>query len=396
MFRSRTYLDYAGAMPPVYSAVKEFERAQKIYGNPSALHTEGETAKAALSDARQEVASLLGCKARDLIFISGGTEGNNLAILGLYEGLKNKGIDIKDTHWIVSSIEHSSVLECFNYLQRQGAQVTRVAPDYKGQIRADDIEKELTPSTVCVSIGWVNGEVGTGQPLSKISQKIRAYEKEKSTKIVFHSDAGQAPLHSSAQVHSLGVDLLVLDGGKLGSVRGVGVVFCAYGTELSPIIRGGGQERGLRAGTENVALAISFAAAYRHLCNVRDSETKRLEKVRDELHIRVGKSVELSSAVVNGEGVYQSPHIYNFSIPNINNEYIALALDSRGLAVATKSACEEGQSASHVVLAMHPKAEWRAENALRVSFGPQTSIRDISNFVKTLEDVLKEYRVHSS
>ena len=214
--RQRIYLDYAAATPVCAEAQDAYADAVvRFPGNPSGLHQEGVLAKGALTEARRTLARPLQCKEGQLIFTSGGTEGNNLAITGSISALADAGVPYSDIHIVVSALEHPSVIEPVLALEKQGVQVSLIEPDDKGEIRPDALVKLLTPQTRFVSIGWANSEIGVIQPLGDLSDCIRAYEKATATKIVFHSDAGQAPLYHRGIPQGLGVDLLTLDSGKL-------------------------------------------------------------------------------------------------------------------------------------------------------------------------------------
>ena len=394
---SRIYLDYASATPLDPSAAREMMRAAQAVGNPGAIHVEGVEAAAELELARQRVAHGLGCKPREIVFVSGGTEANNLALLGLARRLEMKARTLSGTHWVVSAIEHPSVLECFAEIERLGGSVSHIAPDGRGIILPDAVKNILKKETVCVSVGGANNEIGTVQPLSQIARVIRAHEKAHRTNIAFHSDAGQASLYLGTTVHSLGVDVFTLDSAKLYGPRGVGVVYLNNTVELSAISMGGAQERGLRPGTENVALAAGFAEALAVRAQSRDTEGKRVRALRDELAKLLTK--ELPDAVINGELKFCLPHMLNISLPNIQSEYITLALDHAGIAISTKSVCREGQERrSHVVLALGDAKrasssvvltkEERAENTLRISLGDGTQKKEIQRFVDALTHIL--------
>ena len=388
----RIYLDYASATPLDPAAAREMARAAQVIGNPGAIHAEGVEASLELEHAREKVAHELGCKSREIVFVSGGTEANNLALLGLARKLEMKARTLSGTHWLVSSIEHPSVLECFSEIERLGGNVSHVAPDGRGIISPEAVKRHLKKETVCVSVGWANNEIGTIQPLSQIARVIRAHERAHKSKVVFHSDAGQGPLYLGTTVHSLGVDLFTLDSAKLYGPRGIGVVYLNNTVELSAINMGGAQERGLRPGTENVALAAGFAEALAVRAQSRDAEGKRMRVLRDVLAAALLK--ELPDAVINGDLKFSLPHMLNISLPNIQSEYITLALDHAGVAISTKSACREGQERrSHVVEALVPPAlseveGWRAENTLRISLGDETQKKDLQRFVDTLRTVV--------
>jgi cysteine desulfurase len=370
----RIYLDYASATPAVEEAVKAYARAADVFANPGSIHADGIRARDMLRGARDTVAADLGVKAREIIFTSGGTEANNLALLGFARKRLLTGW-LSGTHWIVSSIEHPSVLECFAEFERMGGAVTHVDPDLSGRIAPEKVAQALRPDTVLVSVGWGNSEIGTLQPLTDIARVIRTHEAAQGTTVIFHADLGQAPLYKHPHVHTLGVDMATLDSGKLYGPRGVGALYVHNRVPLAPILLGGGQERGLRAGTENMALAAGFAAAIKVVAAERVSEAKRLAPLCNEL--AAGILAAAPGAVINGSQKHALPHILNISLPDTNTEYLALALDAAGIAISTKSACrEQGDTQSHVVAALGGDA-WRASSTLRFSLGRETFGSDI-------------------
>jgi cysteine desulfurase len=385
--RKKTYLDYASATPILAQAVHAMRDAEQLVGNPGSIHDEGVRAARSLESSRACIAAELGCKAREIIFTSGITESNNLAILGTFRRIVflrsdlngSQGRTLENTHWITTSIEHASVLACFEHIKQMGGIVSFVQPDARGIISADTIKKELRKETVLVSIGWANNETGVIQPLSETSRVIRNHEKGSGT-VIFHSDAGQAPLYLSATANSLGVDMLSAGASKLYGPHGIGVLRVNDHAEPAPVIVGGGQERGIRSGTENVALAAGFAEAYFRIARERVSESKRLGFLRDEL--ARGLVSGIPGVVVNGDLDHSLPHMLNVSVPGISGEYLVLSLDRAGIFISTKSACGEGtEKKSHVIAALGGE-EWRAHNSLRFSLGRDTSKSDIHNTVK--------------
>ena len=384
-FKKRIYLDYASATPVHQNAQRAFDDASRMFANPGAIHAEGVAAKRALTEARESLARHLGCKARELIFTSGLTEANNIALIGLARGLELRKRSLADTNWIVSSIEHSSVLECFAEIERMGGTVSYVEPDAKGIVRAESVVALLRPATVLVSVGWGNNEIGTVQPLAAIARALRAYEREHQVHILLHSDAGQSPLYRSPQVRSLGVDMLALGSGKLYGPRGIGCLYMDNRASLSATVFGGGQERGLRSGTEDVALAAGFAVAFDEISVERDAEEKRLRILRDNFAREI--VARISGTVVNGDLKHALPHMLNISIPGERTgEYLVLALDHAGLALSTKSACREGEASSHVVAALGGEP-WRAANTLRFSLGRGTTEAELKRAFSVLEKV---------
>ena len=393
----RIYLDYASATPVHPKAMRAVNDASAHFANPGGIHREAVAAKRILTDARESIAAQLGSKAREIVFTAGLTESNNAALVGFARALEQQRRSLESTHWIVSSIEHSSVLECFSEIERMGGEVSHVEPDAKGIIRAERIVELLKPTTVLVSVGWGNNEIGTVQPLSSIAHALRAYERANHASILFHSDAGQAPLYRSPQVHSLGVDLFSLGSGKLYGPRGVGALYLSNRASLHPTVFGGGQERGLRSGTEDVALAAGFAAAFDEISAMREVESKRLRLLSDNFAREI--VARIPHVVINGDLKHALPHMLNISIPGERTgEYLVLTLDHAGLALSTKSACREGEALSHVVLALGDAkdavssvaqaSEERARNTLRFSFGRDTTEKDLKHALEILVRVV--------
>jgi cysteine desulfurase len=385
-FKKRIYLDYASATPVHPQALDAVFRASTLFGNPGGIHAESVEAKASLQQSRERVAAHIGCKAREIVFISGLTEGNALAILGVARALEHTRRTLKGTHWLTSSIEHSSVLECFAEVERLGGDVEYIEPDSSGLTTAEHVEKKLRPETVFVSIGWGNNEIGTIQPLGAIARALRAHEKKHKSVVLFQSDGGQAPLYISPQAHTLGVDLLSLGSGKLYGPRGTGCLYVSARTNLSSVSFGGRQERALRAGTEDVALAAGFAEVLDIVAGERSEESKRLEKLRDEL--ARGIETHISGALVNGSLKHSLPHMLNISIPGSKSgEYLALRLDRLGVSLSTKSACREGEAVSHVVQALGGP-DWRAKNTLRFSLGTMTTSKEIKRTIEIVQRLI--------
>lgn len=376
----RIYLDHAAATPVRPEALRAWNDAVQTFGNPGGIHTEGTTALELLEKAREAVARVFQSRAGEIVFTSGGTEGNNIAIFGVFGRDSLEGV-----HIVVSSIEHPSVLEPIAELERRGARVTRIAPDVIGRIAPDVVQSALTPQTRLVSIGWANGEIGVIQPLSTIAKAIRAYEKEHGTRVIFHTDGGQAPLYARNTANSLGIDVMTLDSGKFYGPRGIGALFVKHGVTLVPIMYGGGQEGGLRAGTENPALAIGFAAALRAAAEERESESKRLTELKKEFIAAV--TAAIPDVILNGDTEDALPHIVNISIPRMDAEYTALALDHRGVAVSTKTSCREGERESGVIRALGG-GEDRASSSLRFSFGLSTTSSDVIHAIQVLKEIL--------
>ncbi len=361
-----------------------------LFANPSAIHRDGLAAQEALEVARKKIARVFEVPAHSIYFTSGGTEGNNLAIFGVSRARVFAHPE-KKVHLVVSSIEHASILEPIAHMREMGVSVTLIAPDTEGRITADAVRAVLTPDTALVSIGWANGEVGTVQSLHTIAQCIRAYEKEHGSSIVFHTDAGQAPLYLPTMAAGLGVDVITLDSGKLYGPRGVGALYVRDESMLAPVLYGGGQERGIRPGTENVVLAAGFAEALAEAARGRKEASRRVATLRVQFIDAL--KIALPDAIVNGSRDAALPHIVHLSIPDIDAEYVALALDAAGISISTKSSCEEGERVSRVVSAMvGPEELWRAQNTLRISFGSDTAEGDVTFCAQALQDAVARYR----
>ncbi len=386
----RLYLDFAAATPVHAAALRAMEEAEPFFANPSAIHRDGLAAQELLESARKKVAAVFEVPAHTMYFTSGGTEGNNLAIFGAARARVFAHPE-KKVHLVVSSIEHTSILEPIAHMSDMGVSVTLVAPDTEGRITAAAVRAVLTPDTALVSVGWANGEVGTVQSLHTIAQCIRAYEKEHGSSIVFHTDAGQAPLYLPTMIAGLGVDVMTLDSGKLYGPRGVGALYVRDEKRLAPVLYGGGQENGLRPGTENVVLAAGFAAALVESARARKEESRRLAALR--AHFIDALKIAVPDAVLNGSRDSLVPHIVHISIPDIDAEYVALALDAAGISISTKSSCEEGERVSRVVSAMVEEGEmWRAQNTLRISMGSGTTQADVARCVIEIQQVVERYR----
>ena len=411
--KKRIYLDYAASTPVLNEVQRVMVKAIDIIGNPSSIHKEGVEAAIALTRARAAIALQLACKPRDIVFTSGGTEANNLAILGYARDLMRKLNGRSDlpgggptssrdhsspllhgTHWIVSSIEHPSVLESFSEIEQLGGEVSFIDPDSRGLISVERLAQILRPQTVFVSIGWANGEIGIVQSIQSLTKTIRAYEKKHGTRIIFHTDAGQAPLYKVTHVHSLGVDLMTLDSTKLYGPRGCAVLYVGSSVDLKPILHGGGQERHLRPGTENVVSIIGFAKAFGIVSARRTRESDRLKTMRDMLLEILNRA--LSGIIVNTDIDRALPHILSISVPNINSEYFTLSLDAHGIAISTKSACREGEEQKSRVVDMLGGPEWRAKNTLRLSLGYCTTAQDMEYVAQTLIMIYLQMEANSN
>ena len=280
----RIYLDNVASTQldrRVYDAMRPYW--SEVYGNPGGIHKEGVGARKALDKARHIIASCLSAHDDEVIFTGNGTEANNLAILGLVERLETEGIKLSDMHFISSSIEHPSVLDCFKSLEKKGAQVTYVDVDEAGIVNPKGVAEALNEKTVLVSIMAVNNEIGTIMPIREISKQIKSFckrRKDNTGPLYFHTDASQAALLLPLNILRLGVDLLTLDAQKIYGPKGSGALFKKRDVHIESIMMGGSQEFGLRPGTENVPLAVGFAEAFSIAVDEREKENRRLKKLQ--------------------------------------------------------------------------------------------------------------------
>lgn len=361
----------------------------EIYGNPSSFHSSGKRAKDAIEEAREKVARILNCKTSEIIFTSGGTESDNLAILGAARARKPAGIG----HIITSKIEHPAVLKPCEHLEKEGFKVSCIKPDKNGIINPKDVVSALQPDTFLVSIMYANNEIGTIQPVKEIVKAV----KEKlvpafagNQNILVHTDACQAGGVLDLDVEELGVDLLTLNGSKLYGPKGVGILYVRSGIKIEPLMFGGGQEQKLRPGTENVPAIVGFAEAFEIAQKGKEKENKRLENLRDKLMDGILKNIE--GARLNGHPKKRLPNNVNISFSKVEGEAVVLYLDSKGVFAATGSACSsKSLEPSHVITALGESAEI-AHSSIRFTLGKSTTEKDIDYVLKIMPGIIKDLR----
>ena len=358
----RIYLDN-NATTPVLPEVLEAMRPYfgEHFGNASSIHHHGQETRAAVERARDSVASLLGCRAAEVVFTSGGTEGDNLAIAGLTGA---------GDHVITSSVEHHAVLHACKHIEETGCDVTYVPVDGRGLVDPDDVRRALRSNTKLISIMMANNETGVLQPVEDIG-KI-AVEAD----VNFHTDAVQAAGKVPIDVKQIGCDVLSISGHKMHAPQGVGALFVRRGTRLQPLFYGGRHERSRRAGTENVpgiaALGKAAELAMQGFANDNDG---KMSTLRDRL--QQGILAQVEEAAVNGDGAARVPNTVNIYFDHIEGEAMVISLDLKGLAVSTGAACSAGAiEPSHVLLAMGLRAD-RARASVRFSLGKQNTAEDI-------------------
>lgn len=355
--------------------------------NPGAIHYLGVSVKQKLEESRKKVADVLRSSPDEIIFTSGATESNNLAILGLIEAYQGKSIP----HIVTTNIEHPSVLEVCKFLERKGrARVSYAKVDVNGIVSLAEIKKNIKPNTILVSVMYANNEIGTIQPISEIAKLIRFLNKTRSQKIVFHSDANQAVNYLTLNTQKLGLDMMSFNSGKIYGPRGVGVLYIRRGVSVSPIMHGGNQEHGLRPGTENEVLSESLAKALEEVEKNKNKESIRLTKLRDYF---LRKITDLGDdVVINGDLEKRLPNNVNITIKNIPSDLLVIELSARGICVASKSACKSGDGkASYVIMAINPKLK-EEDGSVRFSLGRTTTKTEIDFTVKSLKSILDKLK----
>lgn len=363
-------------------------------GNPDALHEEGVIADRALEDARVSVSSALGVHADEITFMSGGTEANNTAIIGLIEAL-SKERPLDSMHVVTSTIEHSSVKACFEALAKDGVRVTYVDVDETGRVLPENLEKALGPDTVLVSLMYVNNEIGTIADMDAIRSCIRSARKRFGHPFPYlHTDASQATPWVSCRADDLGVDLMTLDGHKAYIPKGIGALYHRRNVPLEPIMHGGAQEHGLRPGTPPIPLVVGFGVGIALIEAERGSYIGMVAQLRDRLVDEVKRSVP--EVVENGPPVsIRIAGNANLSFPASDAEQFVLELDARGVRASTRSACLRDQkSGSSVVFALYRDRE-RAQSAVRFSLSRYTTEEDINHAIEAILDTIRKLDVHA-
>ena len=376
------YLDYA-ATTPLDPRVREIMLPyfSSEYGNPSSLYASGRKAARAIKKARETVAQVLSCGAGEIIFTGSGTESDNLALLGAARAQRALG-----RHIIVSAIEHKAVLESASRLGRDGFEVSIIPVLSNGIIDMKLLAEALREDTILVSIMYANNEIGTIEPISEISTLIKKHRNGKNVPLL-HTDACQAAGFLPLNVDELGVDLMTLNGSKAYGPKGVGILYKRSGVRIEPVIVGGEQENGLRAGTQSVPLIVGCAEALRLSEDMRSEESARLTKLRDYFITHMSK--EIPEAHLNGHPSNRLPSNAHFSFYHIEGESILLMLDNVGIEVATGSACSARDlRPSHVLLALGQDAEL-AYGSIRFSFGRYTTREELDYVLSVLPDIIK-------
>lgn len=388
--KSRVYLDYAAATPLSKKALRAMKPfLTETFANASAIHSEGVVARAAVEEARARSARALQVRPEFMTFTSSGTESNNLAIVGSIERLHSEGRAYEEMEVVTTQIEHPSVMSTMRELEKRGVAVKYVPVDELGIVRLTVLQELLSEKTVLFSVAYANSEIGVVQKVHAIKKTLSEAEKKFGTKIMFHLDAAQAPLWLTCQFDSLHADLLTLDVGKCHGPKGVGILVRSRRVALAPTLFGGGQESGLRPGTENVAGIVGASVALEEAQKNFKIRAKMVAKVRDAGIEHLLK--EIPQAVLNGPvGDERLANNINISIPGLDTEFATVVLDKHGFAVSTKSACAGAGGGESVVVETISSDPARSHSTLRISLSPETTIKNIKDLTKILKSHIEK------
>jgi cysteine desulfurase len=379
----RIYLDHNAttpAAPEVVAAMLPY--LADDYGNASSIHSFGQCARAAVERARQSVAALIGARPSEIVFTSGGTEANNLAIFGLVPPAPGEARELR--HIITTQIEHHCVLNACQYLEREGVAVTYLPVKSSGLVDPEGVRREIRPETVLISVMHANNELGTVEPIEEIARIAAEAD------VYFHADAVQTAGKLPLDVSRLGADLLAISGHKLRAPKGVGALYVRKGTRLRPVFYGGHHERDRRPGTENVAGIVALGRAAELARENIAGDSSRLAKLRDRLES--GLLTRVTEAHVNGAGAPRTPNTSNITFRHVEGESLVIALDLKGVACSTGAACSAGAvEPSHVLTAIGLAPE-DARASLRFSLGHSTTAEDIDYAIGVVPGVVEHLR----
>ncbi|WP_152392169.1 cysteine desulfurase family protein [Paenibacillus guangzhouensis] len=376
------YFDHCASTPPYDEVVQTLSEVMRMqYSNPSSIHQAGLAAEKLVTRAREVIASALKVNPGEILFTSGATESNNIAIQGAALKKKSRG-----NHIITTGIEHSSVYECCRLMQRQGFEVTYLPVDTFGCIRIEDLRAAITEQTILVSIMHVNNEMGSIQPIAEIGQLLRDYPR-----IIFHVDGVQGLGKAPVQLKEWGVDLYSISAHKVKGPKGVGLLYCREGIQLQPIYAGGEQERGLRPGTLNVPSIVAMAKAIRMTTERQAESVEIMLKLRNQL-IQVIDSIPALVLNSGRDTERAAPHIVHFSYPGMKPEVMIHMLEEFGIMASTQSACSSKDlKPSRVLLAMGCN-EARAAGGIRISLAAEHSEQDIATLEAALRTIVTKLK----
>ncbi|MFV8827589.1 cysteine desulfurase family protein [Alkalihalobacterium sp. APHAB7] len=368
------YLDNSATTKPYKEVLETYLTvSEQYFGNPSSLHTLGLEAEKVLTRSREVIAKLLGVKAKEVIFTSGGTEGNNLAIKGVSLEHLSRG-----KHIITSVVEHASTYETFAELENQGFDVTYLPVNPTGLVSVDDLKKAIRSDTILVSLIHVNNETGAVQPIQEIGEVLKDYPK-----VLFHVDHVQGITKVPVHLKKHHIDLCTISGHKFHGVKGTGALYVREGITLSPMLHGGVQEARLRAGTENVPGIAALAKALRMTMDKSEKGKSNLIRLQEKA---IAGLKEIDGIILNSQsGKGHAPHIVNFSIPGAKPEVVIQSLSHQQIYVSTKSACSSKLSSPSRILLEMGLGHKRAESAIRISFSYETQVEEIDTFIQVMK-----------
>lgn len=422
------YLDHAATTPCDKRVIeKMLPYFGEIFGNPSGIYKISRRAKKGMDEARKIISRFLDCKTEEIVFTNGGTESDNLAILGVariwsgsqdfqkgrsieaqaFNGASKPSLKVQTCpHIITTRIEHSAVLNSCRQLEKEGFEVTYLKPNREGIVSADQVKKALKPNTVLVSIMYANNEIGTIQPITEIARIVHDFRNSKfkilNSKIdfklkienlklekaypLFHTDACQATQYLNMDVEKLGVDLLTFNGSKIYGPKGIGILYVRSDIKLAPVLFGGEQEKGIRPGTQNVPAIVGLGEAVRL---IDPKSAKREEKLRN---LMISELLKIKETELNGDRQKRLPNNVNIAFYGVEGEAAVLYLDKQGIACSTGSAClSKTLEPSHVIMALG-KGEEAAHSSLRFTFGRKTTEQDIKKAIESTKKVIEKLR----
>lgn len=372
------YLDNAATTPVDERVLKSMiPYFNDKYANPSTMYSIGREAKEAIETSRRSIAKLLNCNPSEIIFTAGGTESDNLAIIGFALANKTRG-----KHIITSSIEHHAVLDACKFLESQGFFVTYLPVDKNGFVSAERLDGAIQKDTILVSIMYANNEIGTIQNIKELTKVAHKHN------VKLHTDACQAAGYLNMNTHDLGVDMMTLNGSKIYGPKQIGILYIARGTGIKPIIHGGGQENNLRSGTENVPAIMGLAKALELAENEKEKEVKRLTKLRDWTAEQLKK--EIPRITINGDLEKRLPNNIHVSIPRVQAESLVLTLDEKKVYVGMGSACTTGSMKPSHVLKAIGLTDKESYSSIRITMGRHTTEEHMKMFIRYLKESLEE------
>jgi cysteine desulfurase len=382
----KVYLDHSATTPVDPRVVQAMlPYLTEKFGNASSVHYFGQEARAAVDRARRHVAALIGARANEIVFLSGGTEANNLAIRGLCEAAEPQG-----RHIVTSQIEHSSVRGICEALEKRGWEVTRLPVYDQGIVKLEDVRAALRPDTVLITVMLANNEIGTIQPVTEIGQLVREERTRGNGHLWFHTDAVQAAGRLHISVETLGCDLLSLSAHKLYAPKGAGALFLRRGVRLISQNVGGHQERERRAGTEAVPNLVAFGAAAEIARSEMDQHSEHVRRLRDKFEAKVTERIE--DIVSNGHPDQRLPHLSNISFRFIEGEGLLINLDLQGVAVSTGSACSSGTLEPSPVIRALGRNDELARGSIRFSFGKDNTDAEVEYVLEVLQSAVTNLR----